>query len=64
MADASPEAVIHQVTALPARLDWSNPNLFDVSNRARTEGTRVLIDAEAAGPRYASWREGCGASVA
>jgi nucleoside-diphosphate-sugar epimerase len=45
MADASPDAVIHQVTALPARLDWANPNLFDDNNRVRTEGTRVLVDA-------------------
>jgi nucleoside-diphosphate-sugar epimerase len=45
MADASPEAVIHQVTALPARLDWGNPNMFDENNRVRTEGTRVLVDA-------------------
>jgi nucleoside-diphosphate-sugar epimerase len=45
MAAASPEAVIHQVTSLPARLDWGNPNLFDENNRVRTEGTRVLVDA-------------------
>jgi 2-alkyl-3-oxoalkanoate reductase len=52
MADASPDAVIHQVTALPARLDWGNPNLFDENNRVRTEGTRVLVDAAlAAGAR-------------
>jgi 2-alkyl-3-oxoalkanoate reductase len=52
MADASPEAVIHQVTALPARLDWGNPRMFDENNRVRTEGTRVLVDAAlAAGAR-------------
>jgi 2-alkyl-3-oxoalkanoate reductase len=52
MADASPEAVIHQITSLPARLDWSDPNLFDENNRVRTEGTRVLVDAAlAAGAR-------------
>jgi nucleoside-diphosphate-sugar epimerase len=45
MADASPEVVIHQVTALPARLDWGNPNVFDENNRVRTEGTRILVDA-------------------
>src|SRR3954454_23544764 len=44
MADASSEAVIHQLTALPPRLDWGNPNLFDENNRLRTEGTRVLVD--------------------
>jgi nucleoside-diphosphate-sugar epimerase len=52
MADASPEAVIHQLTALPARLDWGNPNVFDANNRVRVEGTRVLVDAAlAAGAR-------------
>jgi nucleoside-diphosphate-sugar epimerase len=45
MADASPEAVIHQLTSLPPRLDWGDPNVFDENNRVRTEGTRVLIDA-------------------
>jgi nucleoside-diphosphate-sugar epimerase len=52
LADAAPDAVIHQVTALPARLDWSNPSLFDENNRVRTEGTRNLVDAAcAAGAR-------------
>jgi nucleoside-diphosphate-sugar epimerase len=52
MADASPEAVIHQLTALPARLDWGDPNVFDANNRVRTEGTGVLVDAAlAAGAR-------------
>jgi nucleoside-diphosphate-sugar epimerase len=45
MADASPEAVIHQLTSLPARLDWGNPSLFDENNRVRIEGTRILVDA-------------------
>jgi nucleoside-diphosphate-sugar epimerase len=45
MADASPEAVIHQLTALPPRLDWGDPNLFNANNRVRTEGTRILVDA-------------------
>src|SRR3954463_5612559 len=44
LADASPEAVVHQITALPPRLDWGNPHLFDENNRLRTEGTRVLVD--------------------
>jgi nucleoside-diphosphate-sugar epimerase len=52
MAAASPDAVIHQLTALPARLDWANPSLFDENNRVRTEGTRNLLDAAlAAGAR-------------
>jgi nucleoside-diphosphate-sugar epimerase len=45
MAGASPDAVIHQLTALPARIDWSDPNVFDANNRVRTEGTRNLVDA-------------------
>jgi 2-alkyl-3-oxoalkanoate reductase len=45
MAGASPDVVIHQLTALPARLDWANPTVFDANNRVRTEGTRNLIAA-------------------
>ncbi len=45
LAEASPEAVIHQITALPSRLDWGDPNVFDANNRVRTEGTRVLVEA-------------------
>jgi 2-alkyl-3-oxoalkanoate reductase len=45
MAEASPDAVIHQLTALPARFNWANPNLFDDNNRVRAEGTRILVDA-------------------
>ena len=45
MADASSEAVIHQLTSLPPRLDWGDPSAFDANNRVRTEGTRVLLDA-------------------
>src|SRR3954471_9850575 len=45
MADASPDAVIHHLTALPARLDWEDPHVFDANNRVRVEGTRILVDA-------------------
>jgi nucleoside-diphosphate-sugar epimerase len=45
MADSSPEAVIHQITALPPRLDWGDPSVFHPNNRVRTEGTRILVDA-------------------
>ena len=45
MAGASPEAVLHQITSLPPRLDWDDPSVFDANNRVRTEGTRVLLDA-------------------
>jgi nucleoside-diphosphate-sugar epimerase len=52
VTDAAPEAVIHQVTALPPRIDWTDPDVFDEHNRVRTEGTRVLVDAAlAAGAR-------------
>src|SRR5215217_312355 len=52
MAGVSPEAVVHQITALPARLDWSDPDVFGANNRVRTEGTRILVDAAlAAGAR-------------
>jgi nucleoside-diphosphate-sugar epimerase len=45
MAGASPEAVIHQLTALPPRIDWDDPGVFDETNRLRTVGTRILLDA-------------------
>ena len=45
MAAARPEAVIHQLTALPPRIDWEDPATFDANNRVRTEGTRNLVDA-------------------
>jgi 2-alkyl-3-oxoalkanoate reductase len=45
MASASPDAVIHQITSLPPRLDWGDPGVFDANNRVRTEGTRILVDA-------------------
>jgi nucleoside-diphosphate-sugar epimerase len=45
MAAARPEAVIHQLTALPTRIDWADPATFDANNRVRTEGTGNLVDA-------------------
>ena len=45
MAAASPDAVIHQLTAMPTRLDWGNSDLFKEHNRVRTEGARILLDA-------------------
>jgi nucleoside-diphosphate-sugar epimerase len=52
MAAAAPDAVIHQLTSLPPRLDWGDPTVFDANNRVRTEGTRNLVDAAlAAGAR-------------
>lgn len=52
MAAASPEVVVHQLTALPERLDYGKPDVFDATNRVRTEGTRILVEAAlAAGAR-------------
>jgi 2-alkyl-3-oxoalkanoate reductase len=45
MAAASPDAVMHQLTSLPPRIYWADPNVFDANNRVRTEGTRVLVEA-------------------
>jgi nucleoside-diphosphate-sugar epimerase len=45
VANAAPEAVIHQLTSLPPRLDWGDPHVFDANNRVRTTGTQILIDA-------------------
>jgi 2-alkyl-3-oxoalkanoate reductase len=45
VVEAAPEAVIDQLTSLPARIDWADPNAFDADNRVRTEGSQVLLDA-------------------
>ena len=42
---ARPEAVVHQLTSLPAVFDFKDPNLYTATNRVRTEGTRNLIAA-------------------
>jgi 2-alkyl-3-oxoalkanoate reductase len=43
MSEAAPEVVIHQLTALPERMNFRNKNLYAGTNRVRTEGTRNLI---------------------
>jgi nucleoside-diphosphate-sugar epimerase len=50
---AEPEAVIHQLTALPARIDPRKMRRdFALNDRLRSEGTRILLDAaRAAGAR-------------
>jgi nucleoside-diphosphate-sugar epimerase len=45
IADASPEVVIHELTALPDRLDFRRKDAYAATNRVRTDGTRILIDA-------------------
>ncbi len=46
VAQAAPEAVIHQLTAIPARLDPRRiARDFELTDRLRTEGTRILLEA-------------------
>ena len=52
VAGSAPDVVVHELTSLPSRFDFRDPNLYDATNRVRTEGTRNLIDAaRAAGAR-------------
>ncbi|MFN2617046.1 MAG: NAD-dependent epimerase/dehydratase family protein [Thermoleophilaceae bacterium] len=52
MAEAGPEVVVHELTALPKRYDPRKSSVFEPTNRLRTEGTRILIEtARAAGAR-------------
>jgi nucleoside-diphosphate-sugar epimerase len=44
-AEARPEVVVHQLTALPDRLDFRDKSLYAATNRLRGEGTRILLDA-------------------
>jgi len=49
---ASPEVIVHELTALPDRIDFRNEDTYAATNRLRTEGTRNLIAAaQAAGAR-------------
>jgi nucleoside-diphosphate-sugar epimerase len=50
---ASPEAVVHQLTSLPSRLDYkAKDDPLAATNRVRSEGTRnLLAAAKAAGAR-------------
>src|SRR5579859_2306597 len=46
LASAQPEAVIHQLTALPQRIDPRTIRRdFAMNDRLRSEGTRILVDA-------------------
>jgi 2-alkyl-3-oxoalkanoate reductase len=52
VAEAAPEVVVHQLTAIPQRFNPRNTSLYDATNRIRREGTRNLVDAaRAAGVR-------------
>jgi nucleoside-diphosphate-sugar epimerase len=44
--DAQPEAVIHQLTSLPRRIDARKIGRdFELNDRLRSEGTRILVQA-------------------
>jgi nucleoside-diphosphate-sugar epimerase len=43
--EARPDAIVHQLTALPDRLDFRKKGVYEPTNRVRTEGTRNLLDA-------------------
>jgi nucleoside-diphosphate-sugar epimerase len=50
VAEARPQAVIHQLTALPARIDPRRIERdFVLNDRLRREGTRILVKAARAG---------------
>ncbi len=50
--EASPEAVVHLLTALPLRIDYRDKQALAPTNRVRSEGTRNLVAAaKAAGAR-------------
>jgi 2-alkyl-3-oxoalkanoate reductase len=50
--EARPEVVVHELTALPDRIDYRKEDTYAATNRVRTEGTRNLIAAaRAAGAR-------------
>jgi 2-alkyl-3-oxoalkanoate reductase len=63
VAEAEPEVIVHQLTALSGRLDLRRPDrYFAMTNRLRTEGTDYLLAAgRAVGVRrfvaqsYAGW---------
>jgi nucleoside-diphosphate-sugar epimerase len=57
VAEAAPEVVVHQLTALPDRFDPRDKETYAATNRLRAEGTRHLIDAaRAAGARRLVWQ--------
>jgi 2-alkyl-3-oxoalkanoate reductase len=50
--DFRPDVLVHQLTALPERMDFRKKDLYTATNRLRTEGTRNLLEAaRAAGAR-------------
>jgi 2-alkyl-3-oxoalkanoate reductase len=47
--EAGPDVVVHQLTALPRRMNFRSSELYAGTNRLRTEGTRNLLDGARAG---------------
>jgi nucleoside-diphosphate-sugar epimerase len=45
MEEARPAVIVHELTALPDRIDFRKADTYAATNRVRTEGTRNLIDA-------------------
>jgi nucleoside-diphosphate-sugar epimerase len=45
VAEARPEVLVHELTSLPDRLDFRKEGVYEPTNRVRTEGTRLLLDA-------------------
>jgi nucleoside-diphosphate-sugar epimerase len=45
MDEARPEVLVHELTSLPDRLDFRKEGTYEATNRVRTEGTRILLDA-------------------
>jgi nucleoside-diphosphate-sugar epimerase len=37
--------LVHELTSLPDRLDFRKEGTYEATNRVRTEGTRILLDA-------------------
>jgi 2-alkyl-3-oxoalkanoate reductase len=45
VSESGAEVVIHQLTALPERMSFRDKRLYEGTNRARSEGTRNLMEA-------------------
>jgi|SRR5215211_3799073 len=45
VGEAGAEAVAHQLTALPDRIDFRDKELYTATNRLRSEGTSILLAA-------------------
>jgi nucleoside-diphosphate-sugar epimerase len=52
MASAAPDVVVHQLTALPDRMDLRDDTTYHGTNRLRTEGTRILLEAAPGARRF------------